>query len=973
MVRTDYVESRADVIRNIKTLYSYLNERTNKEQYLWAQQIFKNGRMYVVEIIDSNICFAPSRFVGYKENTIEKHHLNHGDGALTNNRLKHFYYLVEDERIDNLFQQELRYYGLSSASKKYWIPNGSTIENLLNKQTIKQETNIEIKLDMNFTWIPFYKEFAQKLLQFRNNRTPLVNWIYDNLQGYINHLKDAPDGRRVPDIDPFTVFAIFNRGITKNKRIDICRRFDDYLKISAPIPQDFNGIPVMNTQRTNFMAFVDKREEGDIERLWSVFEDAVLDKDIESSYNALSHQYLIKYNLTIGLFWIRPDKFMPLDGNSQDLLDSMGIKFDKTKFLPYNEYARVMQELKNKITSKSLGFSNYIEFSYAAYTQNNGENSRDVVKEETVSNYTKTDKSYWIYSPGENASEWSDCTEDGFMCIGWDELGDLRKYKSREEMRYEVKKQRSKDGSAVNDSLAVWQFSREMKPGDVVFAKKGMYKIIGRGIVESDYIYDKNRSHYKNIRRVRWTNVGEWETSGKNVMKTLTNITSYADYVDKLNNLFEGKAVIVQEETIDKQYWWLVANPKIWSLSNFNVGEEQAYRLYNDEGNKRRIFQHFLNAKEGDVVVGYESSPTQQIVALLVVSKANNGKTIVFKKTETLPEPIKFNTLRSTPGLENMEYMKNQQGSFFKLTADEYDIIKELIRGDNPLPKAEANEVYDRGKFLDEVYITYNDFEKLENLLLRKKNLILQGAPGVGKTFAAKRLSYAIMGEKNEGRVLQVQFHQNYSYEDFVMGYKPNEDGGFDLKEGVFYRFCRKANADRDHKYFFIIDEINRGNMSKIFGELLMLIENDYRDKPIQLSYRDELFSVPDNLYIIGMMNTADRSLAMIDYALRRRFSFFEMKPGFESPQFKEYIQKQMDPHLEKLVNAIIELNKVIEGDDSLGSGFCIGHSYLCNLGYHYDLNNIVEYDIIPMIREYWFDNDDRFNEQSDNLRKALK
>jgi len=598
---------------------------------------------------------------------------------------------------------------------------------------------------------------------------------------------------------------------------------------------------------------------------------------------------------------------------------------------------------------------------------------REKNKDNTFSSLNDEDINYWIYSPGENASEWSDCTEDGFMCIGWDELGDLRKYKSREEMRYEVKKQRSKDGSAVNDSLAVWQFSREMKPGDVVFAKKGMYKIIGRGIVESDYIFDKNRSHYKNIRRVKWTNVGEWETSGKNVMKTLTNITSYADYVDKLNSLFEGKAEIVQEETTGKQYWWLVANPKIWSPSNLNVGEEQAYRLYNDEGNKRRIFQHFLNAKEGDVVVCYESSPTQQIVALLVVSKANNGETIVFKKTETLPEPIKFNTLRSTPGLENMEYMKNQQGSFFKLTADEYDIIKELIRGDNPLPKAEANEVYDRGKFLDEVYITYNDFEKLENLLLRKKNLILQGAPGVGKTFAAKRLAYAIIGEKNEGRVLQVQFHQNYSYEDFVMGYKPNEDGGFDLKEGVFYRFCRKANADRDHKYFFIIDEINRGNMSKIFGELLMLIENDYRDKPIQLSYRDELFSVPDNLYIIGMMNTADRSLAMIDYALRRRFSFFEMKPGFESPQFKEYIQKQMDPHLEKLVNAIIELNKVIEGDDSLGSGFCIGHSYLCNLGYHYDLNNIVEYDIIPMIREYWFDNDDRFNEQSDNLRKALK
>ena len=317
--------------------------------------------------------------------------------------------------------------------------------------------------------------------------------------------------------------------------------------------------------------------------------------------------------------------------------------------------------------------------------------------------------------------------------------------------------------------------------------------------------------------------------------------------------------------------------------------------------------------------------------------------------------------------------MKNQQGSFFKLTADEYDIIMELIRGENPSSKKEKKEAYDKSKFLDEVFVTYKEYDQLESLLLRKKNLILQGAPGVGKTFAAKRLAYALMGEKDDDRVMQVQFHQNYSYEDFVMGYKPNEEGGFELKNGIFYRFCKRAAADREHKYFFIIDEINRGNLSKVFGELLMLIENDYRDKPIQLSYRDEQFAVPENLYIIGMMNTADRSLAMIDYALRRRFSFFEMKPGFETIGFREEIKKQMDPHLDNLVKAIIELNKVIEGDDSLGSGFCIGHSYLCNLGYHYDLENIVEYDIIPMLREYWFDNDSKFNQEAQKLRDAIK
>ena len=826
---------------------------------------------------------------------------------------------------------------------------------------------------MAFTWIPFYKEFSQKLLQFRDNRTPLVNWIYGNIDGgLIKHFKDAPDGRRVPDTDPFTVMAIINRGIAYNKKVELCKQFKDFLDISEPIPQDFSGVPEMNNMLSNFMAFEIDREEGDIERLWDLFECAVLDKDIEKAYNALNGQYLIKYNITMGLFWIRPDKYLALDGNNKAKLVSLGIASFDGRFVLYDEYVDIMKRLDEKMASGEVPSANYAEFSQMAYSQNDGASTRDLPRQHNL-NFSQSPKSYWTFSPGENASKWQLCVNDGIMCIGWDALGDLSQYASREDMRIEIKKHYPTDGNAKNDSLAVWQFAHEMKSGDVVFAKKGMTKIVGRGVVESDYYYYDNYSEFKHIRKVRWTHVGEWTTDDKHAMKTLTNVTPYTDYVERLNKLIEGKEIPAPVESTDKQYWWLVANPRIWSLSNLNVGEEQAYRLYNDEGHKRRIFQHFLNAKEGDAVIGYESSPTQQIVALLVVSKANDGKTIKFKKTETLLEPIDYTAIRAISGLENMEYMKNQQGSFFKLTADEYDIIMDLIRVDNPSSKKKKEEAYDKSKFLDEVFVTYKDYEQLESLLLRKKNLILQGAPGVGKTFTAKRLAYAIMGEKDDDRVMQVQFHQNYSYEDFVMGYKPNEEGGFELRNGVFYRFCKRAAADREHKYFFIIDEINRANLSKVFGELLMLIENDYRDKPIQLSYRDELFAVPDNLYILGMMNTADRSLAMIDYALRRRFSFFEMKPGFDTFGFKEEIKKLMDPHLDNLVKAIVELNTVIKNDDSLGSGFCIGHSYLCNLGYHYDLESIVEYDIIPMLREYWFDNGNRFNQEAQKLRNALK
>lgn len=272
-----------------------------------------------------------------------------------------------------------------------------------------------------------------------------------------------------------------------------------------------------------------------------------------------------------------------------------------------------------------------------------------------------------------------------------------------------------------------------------------------------------------------------------------------------------------------------------------------------------------------------------------------------------------------------------------------------------------VNKKYGKEDFLAEVYITGAKYDRLLNVLKRKKNIILQGAPGVGKTFAAKRLAYAMMGEKDKERIEFIQFHQNYSYEDFMMGYKPTENGGFEMQYGVFYRFCKKAENNPEKDYFFIIDEINRGNMSKIFGELLLLIEKDYRGTSSKLAYQNLNFSVPENLYIIGMMNTADRSLAMIDYALRRRFSFFDMEPGFDTEGFKEYQEKLASDKFNALIECIKELNNEIADDPSLGKGFCIGHSYFCGLQADECtqelLEGIVEYDILPMLSEYWFDN----------------
>ena len=315
------------------------------------------------------------------------------------------------------------------------------------------------------------------------------------------------------------------------------------------------------------------------------------------------------------------------------------------------------------------------------------------------------------------------------------------------------------------------------------------------------------------------------------------------------------------------------------------------------------------------------------------------------------------------------EYILGKKGN-----KDIYEYYDELLKMNNNTRKQEPENVkqayakYAKSDFLDEVFMDEGTYDQLRNLLEYKKNMILQGAPGVGKTFCAKRLAYSIMGEKDDSRVEMVQFHQNYSYEDFIMGYRPDGDG-FKLKQGIFYKFCKKAQNDSEKPYFFIIDEINRGNLSKIFGELLMLIEKDYRDTTIKLAYNDELFAVPSNLYIIGMMNTADRSLAMIDYALRRRFSFFTMKPAFDTEGFRKYEETVNNDTFNQVVEGIIKLNDVISKDASLGDGFCIGHSYFCGGDLTTErLRTIIEYDIKPMLREYWFDNDTKYQEESGKL-----
>lgn len=437
-----------------------------------------------------------------------------------------------------------------------------------------------------------------------------------------------------------------------------------------------------------------------------------------------------------------------------------------------------------------------------------------------------------------------------------------------------------------------------------------------------------------------------------------------------------GTALTTEADAQDRNYWWLIASPtQIFRFDGLSVGGIEPWPLRNNAGNLRLIHQNFLEVNEGDLVIGYESSPTKAIIALGEISAPQDGENIYFKKTEALASPVKLAEIKEIPELQHMEALStNMRGTLFKLTGEEYEAIIDLVRESN-LPNGDSDyPLYSKEDFLAEVYVSETKYDQMVNVLERKKNIIVQGPPGVGKTFLSNRLAWSIMGEKDDSRIEFVQFHQNYSYEDFVEGYKPTDEG-FELRKGIFTKFCTRAANNPDVDYFFLIDEINRGNLSKVFGELLMLIENSYRGRKITLPYSGSLFSVPENVHIVGMMNTADRSLALIDYALRRRFSFVSMTPGFSTAGFTNYQRQHNNESFDRLLSLIRDLNLEIAKDPSLGSGFCIGHSYFTeqeSITASW-LQSVIDYDIVPMLEEYWFDDQDKVEGWRNRLHGVLQ
>lgn len=702
----------------------------------------------------------------------------------------------------------------------------------------------------SFTWIPFYEELATKLAGWEKRQGELISFLESlRTEGYvITSLNDKDkDGARflLKEIDPFTFFGVFNRRIGYDQRLAILAQMKRYFGLRNELPDDLDGIPILNNMKSWFISNQVSRDVNDVRRLWQVFQLALEDNPLEKNEfrQAFDDALTVKQtnvNLTMGLFWIRPHFFMNLDQNNRAYL---GIR------LP--EGGLTAQFYAETVASFRTDGISFPQLSLAAWGAEN-ERTRRIAESKEAQYRAWGGINYWLVGAYWDDRDPADQTER-FLEEGIWENGYQNRYIN------------DVMSMSVNDKIAIKAASTQRK--DLPFDARN--KTVSRMTIKAIGTIVANRNDGRTVEV-------EWAPDFK-----------------------------------EKQWYFYTNRNTIWRLRS-----DHNYR-FKEYAERLRDFVWYGKEQDYDWFL---------------------------KRSQEADEPDEITGAR-------------------KEVAGQPYSVEDIIASGVFLTEEQLNQILER--------------------LTAKKALILQGPPGVGKTFIARKLACALMKEVDNDRLEMVQFHQSYSYDDFVRGYRPlpGKTGSFALQNGVFYNFCQKAIKDPDREYLFIIDEINRGNLSHIFGELLMLIEHDKRgpEFAVPLVYQNEnepRFYIPSNLYLIGLMNVADRSLAMVDYALRRRFAFATLKPQYESDLYRQWLlDRSMKPELAHLIiERMATLNREIKDDPLLGENYQIGHSFFCPKGDNFsglDINwyyGIVRTEIVPLLKEYWFDNQTKAEEAERRL-----
>ena len=874
-----------------------------------------------------------------------------------------------------------------------------------------------------YSWVQTHTELVQYLSTMENRQKELIALLKSVGISMFNDQSAPGVTFELEEIDPFTFFCyIYKHGA--GKRLQFLQAIAEELNLTRPMGE--SGIPSANAQKVWLFPYKYNRVNDEIPRLWNFFQKALSDSINDEVFtDVISIRNVGLTKITEALFYILPEKYFPINGPSKPYLaEFLGID---PHFKTYTEYLAILKKIKRKsekpfyalsyeawywTDSRAVNVNKKLIADYKKHIEDNklqGEKYKwellskyqghpdpgaaDLYEEVKQTNFSNLLYALATAVLNHLAKERPDSLRECLVSL-FDESAELvERIKLFNKRTLEIYRELDGEHSHHMDERTMATLLAYHNPTKYTFYKSAYYvkyctllglkpakkdeKYIHYLDLIEDFIDNYISKDHELIAAVKEC-IPEYYNGTNHLLLAQDILYQMLDKgmdEDEITNDSVATDGLVSEtatKSFSPSFYWLNANPKTWRISEFKIGQGQTYTTHNREGNKRRVYKYMTGLKPGDLIIGYEASPIRKVVALLEVVESlhedeDEGEVFTFSLKEFFINQVTWEDLLKDPVMKISEVAKNNQGSLFKLTRSEFDAILRLT--------SEAfikTETYSFADIDSDVFIEKEKIESILRLLKYKKNIILQGPPGTGKTFVAKRLAFAHLGEKNNNRIEMIQFHQSIAYEDFIQGYRPRENGSFELKNGVFYEFCMRVQRDPGNDYFFIIDEINRGNLSKIFGELMMLIEHDKRgDKfAIPLTYSrlgDPKFYIPENLYMIGTMNTADRSLAIVDYALRRRFSFISLEPEFNE-KFGSFLTEMgaKGVLVETIQEKLRSLNKTIEQDNDLGWGYQVGHSYFCNRGDGIPdqkwFNMIVENEIKPLLHEYWFDDPDKAN-----------